>query len=109
METKSMPTEINLAEIAWRAAAGFCGGLCYVVVRRNLNPRKAVGVVTISIGFALFVAQWLSEKTGLPAAVLGWSFGFAAIWVVDKIDDGSLQVILRKAFKSTLKRWVDKP
>ena len=53
---------------------------------------------------ALFVADWVAQKTGIPGGVIGLAFGFGAIWVVDRIDDGSLPKIL----KNLLLRWVQK-
>jgi hypothetical protein len=85
-------------ELIWRAAASFSGGLCYLVVRRDLPPRKAVGVIVTAIAFGLFAADWV------PGGVIGLAFGFGAIWVVDRIDDGSLP----KMLKSLLLRWVQK-
>ena len=38
----------NVIDLVWRAAASFSGGLCYLVVRRDLPPRKAVGVIVIA-------------------------------------------------------------
>lgn len=90
----------NLAEALWRAAASFSGGLCYLVVRRDLPPRKAVGVIVVSLAFGLFAADWVAEKTGMPAGVIGLFFGFGAIWVVDRLDDGS--------FKRWIGAWAKK-
>ena len=42
----------NVVDLIWRAAANFSGGLCYLVVRRDLPPRKAVGVIVIAIASA---------------------------------------------------------
>jgi hypothetical protein len=91
-------------ELIWRAAASFSGGLCYLVVRRDLPPRKAIGVIVTAIAFGLFVADWVAQKTGIPGGVIGLAFGFGAIWVVDRIDDGSLP----KMLKGLLLRWVQK-
>jgi hypothetical protein len=101
-----MPSEPipGAVELIWRAAASFSGGLCYLVVRRDLPPRKAIGVIVTAIAFGLFVADWVAQKTGIPGGVIGLAFGFAAIWVVDRIDDGSLPKIL----KNLLLRWVQK-
>jgi hypothetical protein len=80
------------------------GGLCYLVVRRDLPPRKAVGVIVIAIAFGLFAADWVAQKTDIPGGVIGLAFGFGAIWVVDRIDDDSLP----KMLKGLLLRWVQK-
>ena len=100
----SPPTLRGNAPPVTRAAASFSGGLCYLVVRRDLPPRKAVGVIVIAIAFGLFVADWVAQKTGIPGGVIGLAFGFGAIWVVDRIDDGSLP----KMLKGLLPRWVQK-
>jgi hypothetical protein len=83
---------------------GLTGGLCYRVVRRDLPPRKAIGAIVTAIAFGLFVADWVAQKTGIPGGVIGLAFGFGAIWVVDRIDDGSLP----KMLKGLLLRWVQK-
>jgi hypothetical protein len=70
----------------------------------GLPPRKAVGIIVIAIAFGLFAADWVAQKTGIPGGVVGLAFGFGAIWVVDRIDDGSLP----KMLKGLLLRWVQK-
>ena len=56
------------------------------------------------MAFGLFVADWVAQKTGIPGGVIGLAFGFGAIWVVDRIDDGSLP----KMLKGLLLRWLQK-
>ena len=44
----------------------------------------------------------VAQKSGIPGGVIGLAFGFGAIWVVDRIEDGSLPNML----KGLLLRWV---
>lgn len=44
---------------------------------------------------SLSVCSWVVQKTGIPGGVIGLAFGFGAIWVVDRIDDGSLSKMLK--------------
>lgn len=101
-----MPVEPvpDMLTLIWRATASFSGGLCYLVVRRDLPPRKAVGVIVVAIAFGLFLADYVAEKTGIPGGACGLLFGLAAIWIVDRIDDGSLPKIL----KTMVLGWVKK-
>lgn len=94
----------NVIDLVWRAAASFSGGLCYLVVRRDLPPRKAVGVIVVAIAFGLFLADYVAEKTGIPGGACGLLFGLGAIWIVDRLDDGTLP----KMIKTVVLGWVKK-
>lgn len=100
-----MPTEPipGALDLIWRAAASFSGGMCYLVVRRDLPPRKAVGVVVTAIAFGLFAADWVAQKTDIPGGVVGLLFGLGAIWFVDRMDDGSLPKMIKRSLIGWLK------
>ena len=44
---------------------------------------------------SLSVCSWVEQKTAIPGGAIGLAFGFGAIWVVDRIDDGSLSKMLK--------------
>ncbi|MTW18366.1 hypothetical protein GJ689_19370 [Rhodoplanes serenus] len=80
----------ELADVAWRAIAGLAGGVVYLILKKQLAPKQALGVCIVAVTTAIFVGDVVAIKLGLSPGASGFALGLLAIKLCSGLIDGSL-------------------
>jgi len=80
----------EMADLIWRAIAGLAGGVVYLILKKQMPPRQAVGVCVVAVITAIFMGDVVAIKLGLSPGASGFALGLLAIKLCSGLIDGSL-------------------
>jgi hypothetical protein len=70
--------------------AGLAGGIVYLILKKQLPPRQAVGVCVVAVITAIFMGDVVAIRLGLSPSASGFALGLLAIKLCSGLIDGSL-------------------